>query len=108
MDSSVQAKLCRPCADVRACVQLALKLLGLEVCADTIVGDQLMRGISGGQKKRVTTGLVISAKLAVRCYVVVQCIVCEVNKNSCLSWDKAYFVTTCTIDHQTVRTVLLL
>ncbi|XVF49256.1 hypothetical protein PTKIN_Ptkin03bG0253800 [Pterospermum kingtungense] len=33
-----------------------LKILGLEVCADTIVGDEMMRGISGGQKKRVTTG----------------------------------------------------
>ncbi|KAI9122317.1 hypothetical protein K1719_007006 [Acacia pycnantha] len=33
-----------------------LKILGLEVCADTIVGNAMLRGISGGQKKRVTTG----------------------------------------------------
>ncbi|KAI5058624.1 hypothetical protein GOP47_0026794 [Adiantum capillus-veneris] len=33
-----------------------LKLLGLDACADTIVGDNMMRGVSGGQKKRVTTG----------------------------------------------------
>ncbi|KAK2651448.1 hypothetical protein Ddye_011304 [Dipteronia dyeriana] len=33
-----------------------LKILGLEVCADTIVGDEMLRGISGGQRKRVTTG----------------------------------------------------
>ncbi|KAK0572798.1 hypothetical protein LWI29_037469 [Acer saccharum] len=33
-----------------------LKILGLEVCADTLVGDEMLRGISGGQKKRVTTG----------------------------------------------------
>ncbi|KAK4837165.1 hypothetical protein QYF36_003319 [Acer negundo] len=32
-----------------------LKILGLEVCADTIVGDEMLRGISGGQRKRVTT-----------------------------------------------------
>ncbi|KAJ3697920.1 hypothetical protein LUZ61_001625 [Rhynchospora tenuis] len=33
-----------------------LKILGLENCADTIVGNQMLRGISGGEKKRVTTG----------------------------------------------------
>lgn len=32
-----------------------LKILGLDICADTIVGDEMRRGISGGQKKRVTT-----------------------------------------------------
>lgn len=33
-----------------------LKILGLDICADIIVGDEMRRGISGGQKKRVTTG----------------------------------------------------
>ncbi|KAJ9153602.1 hypothetical protein P3X46_027028 [Hevea brasiliensis] len=33
-----------------------LRLLGLEVCADTMVGDEMLRGISGGQRKRVTIG----------------------------------------------------
>ena len=28
----------------------------LQVCADIPVGSQVIRGISGGQKKRVTTG----------------------------------------------------
>ncbi|XP_027349846.1 pleiotropic drug resistance protein 1-like isoform X2 [Abrus precatorius] len=33
-----------------------LRILGLEVCADTFVGNAMLRGISGGQRKRVTTG----------------------------------------------------
>ncbi|XP_016169834.1 ABC transporter G family member 29-like [Arachis ipaensis] len=36
-----------------------LKILGLDICKDTIVGDEMQRGVSGGQKKRVTTGEMI-------------------------------------------------
>jgi hypothetical protein len=32
------------------------QVLGLDICADIIVGDEMRRGISGGQRKRVTTG----------------------------------------------------
>ncbi|MED6194939.1 transcription factor [Stylosanthes scabra] len=32
-----------------------LRVLGLEICADTFVGNAMLRGISGGQRKRVTT-----------------------------------------------------
>ncbi|KAJ0870682.1 putative ABC-type sulfate transporter [Helianthus annuus] len=36
-----------------------LKILGLDICADTMFGDDMRRGISGGQKKRLTTGEMI-------------------------------------------------
>ncbi|KAK9161847.1 hypothetical protein Syun_008188 [Stephania yunnanensis] len=36
-----------------------LKILGLDICAETMVGNALRRGISGGQKKRLTTGEMI-------------------------------------------------
>ena len=36
-------------------VDTMFKLTGLEECADTIVGNEIVRGVSGGQKKRVTT-----------------------------------------------------
>ncbi|CAN1747652.1 Pleiotropic drug resistance protein 2 [Linum perenne] len=37
-------------------VDYVIKLLGLDICADILVGNDMRRGISGGQKKRVTTG----------------------------------------------------
>lgn len=33
-----------------------IQILGLDICADILVGDEMRRGISGGQKKRLTTG----------------------------------------------------
>ncbi|XP_050286353.1 pleiotropic drug resistance protein 1-like isoform X2 [Quercus robur] len=42
--------------EVNVVTDYILKVLGLEACADTLVGNQMLRGISGGQRKRVTTG----------------------------------------------------
>ncbi|CAI5734113.1 unnamed protein product [Hyaloperonospora brassicae] len=36
--------------------EVVMKQLGLEVCKDTIVGNGMVRGVSGGERKRVTTG----------------------------------------------------
>ncbi|KAL3740884.1 hypothetical protein ACJRO7_022072 [Eucalyptus globulus] len=39
--------------------EYVLKVLGLDICADTFVGNDMLRGVSGGQRKRVTTGEMI-------------------------------------------------
>jgi ABC-type multidrug transport system ATPase subunit len=43
--------------DTNIITDYILKILGLDICADTMVGDDMLRGISGGQRKRVTTGI---------------------------------------------------
>jgi ABC-type glutathione transport system ATPase component len=45
--------------DATTNVALTLQLLALVECADTIVGDGMVRGISGGERKRVTSGEVM-------------------------------------------------
>ncbi|POM58415.1 ATP-binding cassette (ABC) Superfamily, partial [Phytophthora palmivora] len=45
--------------------QITLELLGLQQCSSTIIGGQLQRGVSGGERKRVTTGeMLVGFKLA--------------------------------------------
>ncbi|KAL2654248.1 hypothetical protein R1flu_022376 [Riccia fluitans] len=39
--------------------EYTMKILSLEICSDIIIGNEMVRGISGGQKKRVTTGEMI-------------------------------------------------
>lgn len=37
-------------------IDVYMKILDLEVCANTLVGKEMMRGISDGQRKHVTIG----------------------------------------------------
>lgn len=47
--------LLRQAWGTRVKVDVVMALLGLAHCAETPCGDQLMRGISGGERKRLTT-----------------------------------------------------
>jgi hypothetical protein len=40
-----------------------LRLLDLELCQDTLVGNDWFRGVSGGQRKRVTAGKTLEATI---------------------------------------------
>eukprot|EP00808_Paulinella_micropora_P013403 g48123.t1 len=47
--------------------ELVLHLLGLTGCADTVVGDALLRGVSGGERRRVTLGELLVGGQSVFC-----------------------------------------
>lgn len=51
--------------DTSLLVDYILKILGLDICADTLVGDEMLKGISGGQKKRLTTGELLAGQTRV-------------------------------------------
>jgi len=46
-----------PFAEKAELVEKMLDDLGLMDCADTLIGDEMIRGISGGEKKRTSIGI---------------------------------------------------
>lgn len=55
--TKITTKSCRHLVGSRTLMHMfSPQILGLEICADVMVGDEMLRGISGGQRKRVTTG----------------------------------------------------
>ncbi|KAL2334415.1 hypothetical protein Fmac_015628 [Flemingia macrophylla] len=48
-----------PRADKRALVESTIVAMGLQDCADTVIGNWHLRGISGGEKRRVSIALEI-------------------------------------------------
>ena len=42
-----------------------IEQLGLESCADVVIGDEMTRGVSGGQAKRVNAGMELITQPAV-------------------------------------------
>lgn len=48
-----------PRSDKRALVESTIIAMGLQDCADTVIGNWHLRGISGGEKRRVSIALEI-------------------------------------------------
>lgn len=50
-------------------LEMTLHLLGLRGVADTVVGNAAVRGVSGGERHRVTTAEMVSGKHTINCRV---------------------------------------
>ena len=51
-----------------------LQILGLEHCKDTMVGNDMIRGVSGGEKKRVTFGEMVAGNARVLMLDEIRCV----------------------------------
>merc|ERR1712217_581202 len=51
-----------PASEKNELVEKMLSDLGLQKCADTYIGDEMIRGISGGEKKRTAVGIELVMK----------------------------------------------
>ena len=50
----------------------------MQICADTLIGDDQIRGVSGGQRKRVTTGKPLQCLPCFTCLTVQQILLVSV------------------------------
>ena len=48
--------------EIKELVDTTLKELGIDDCADVLIGGELIKGISGGQRKRTSVGVEIVTK----------------------------------------------
>ena len=67
LESEEIEKLIQKLDKEKAFVKLNMEALGLETVADTFVGNTEVRGISGGQRRRVTLGEQLQARFPVMC-----------------------------------------
>lgn len=96
VENSISTRIFRPNAVINWCI-MPHQILGLDSCADVVVGDAMKRGISGGQKKRLTTGSIhLKNHVSVfHLYVYVKLQILQSRNSSCLcegiyEWNLMY------------------
>ena len=67
--------------EIRQITETMLQQLHLGACADTLVGGALLKGISGGERKRTSVGVELGTSFGVVC---VDCISCDISTEQIL------------------------